>query len=87
MRMAAIGVALILAPGVAHAQENPACAKYKNDYEYNACLAKQGPKAGVSHPGVAPAHDAPAATGHGGPLVTRDKRGRVEAVFEIAPKK
>ena len=28
----------------AWAQDNPACAKFTNDFEYNACLAKVGPE-------------------------------------------
>lgn len=75
---------LVALAGAAHAQDNPACAKFKNDYEYNACLAKLGPKAWPSHA----AGEAPAASGsHGGPVVTRNKRGRMEAVFDVGSKK
>ena len=87
MRIAASGVALILICGAAHAQDNQVCAKYKNDYEYNACLAKQGPKAGATRPGTAPAYDAAATRGRGAVAVTRNKRGRVEAVFDVGRKK
>jgi hypothetical protein len=87
MRFAFAGVALLMLAGAAKAQDNPACAKFKNDFEYNACLAKIGPKAGVTHSTAAPAYDVPAVAGHNAMSVTRNKRGRAEAVFDITPKR
>lgn len=92
MRFGLIGVALLGLSGAAQAEDSPACAKFTNDFQYNACLAKQGPKAGVTHSTEAPASDAPAygapaGKAQSGLSVTRNKRGRMEAVFEIPPKK
>ncbi|MFZ2109609.1 MAG: hypothetical protein WAV18_30245 [Roseiarcus sp.] len=62
MRTFLIAAALILVSSVAPAwaEDNPACAKFENPLEYNACLAKLGPKAGATlavpeSAGVAPA--------------------------------
>jgi hypothetical protein len=87
MRLALVGVAWLALAGAAVAEDSPACAKFTNDFEFNACLAKQGPKAGVTHATGAPAFDAPAGRGSAGPLVTRTKHGRMQAIFDIAPKK
>ena len=50
MRPILIAAALILlsSGGPAGAEDNPACAKFENPLEYNACLAKQGPRAGAT---------------------------------------
>ena len=50
MRTFLIAAALILVSSVAPAwaEDNPACAKFENPLEYNACLAKLGPKAGAT---------------------------------------
>jgi hypothetical protein len=86
MRLALAGVMLLSLTDFASAQqENPACAKYKNDFEYNACLARIGPKAGVAHDMAPPADER--AAGHPGVVATRNKHGRMEAVFTIAPRK
>jgi hypothetical protein len=87
MRIAASGVVWLLICGAAHAQGNPACDKYKNDYEYNACLAKQGPKAGATRATAAPGFDGSVTGGRGALAVKRNKRGRSEAVFDVAPRK
>jgi hypothetical protein len=71
MRTILIAAALVLVSSVAPAlaQDNPACAKFQEPLEYNACLAKLGPKAGATlaapeSAGVAPAvRAAPAARG------------------------
>ena len=48
--------------GSARAQDDPRCAQYREPMEYNACLARQGPKAngvGQLHGGPQPARAAP----------------------------
>ena len=93
MRFAGASGALLmmLYSSGALAQDNPACAKFTNDFEYNACLAKVGPKAGATHDIPPPAFDAPVGKGQaaaqGGLAVSRNKRGRMEAVFSIPPRK
>jgi len=69
MRTILIAAALVLASGgaPARAQDNPACAKFQEPLEYNACLAKLGPKAGATlavpeSAGAAPVVRAAAAT-------------------------
>jgi hypothetical protein len=50
MRTFLIAAALILVSSVAPAwaEDNPACAKFENPLEYNACLARLGPRAGAT---------------------------------------
>jgi hypothetical protein len=38
-------LAAVAVSGSAHAQDDPACAKYQEPLAYNACLASHGPKA------------------------------------------
>ncbi len=38
----------MLTAASAHAEDNPACARFENPLEYNACLAKLGPRAGAT---------------------------------------
>ncbi|MGO9418013.1 hypothetical protein [Roseiarcus sp.] len=47
MRAAAASLALLAAalPGLARAEDDPACAKFTEPLAYNACLASHGPKA------------------------------------------
>jgi hypothetical protein len=48
--------------GSARAQDNPACAQYREPMAYNACLAQHGPKAsgvGQLHGGPQPGRAAP----------------------------
>ncbi len=55
--LAALGCA-----GSAQAQDDPRCAQYREPMAYNACLARQGPKAngvGQLHGGPQPGHAAP----------------------------
>ena len=52
--------------GSARAQDNPACAQYREPMAYNACLAQHGPKAN----GVGQLHG-------GGPQTGRAAQGRV----------
>ncbi len=86
MRLALAGVILLSLTGLASAQqENPACAKFKNDFEYNSCLARLGPRAGATHDIAPPANER--AASRPGVVATRNKRGRMEAVFDISPKK
>ena len=63
---ARVAIALCLAalawPGSALAQDDPRCAQYREPMAYNACLARQGPKAnnvGQLHGGPQPARAAP----------------------------
>ncbi len=82
----ALGIFIVLAwAGAAHAQDNPACAKYEAPLAYNACLAKLGPKAGVTHATAAPMGVAPVRT-RGLMSMTRNRRGRMQAVFAIKGK-
>ncbi len=86
----AFGILSLLAwTGSAVAQDNPACAKYESPLAYNACLAKLGPKAGATRAEAAPAYGAPAAIRgtHGLVTVTHGRRGRVEAVFSLPPRR
>ena len=48
--MILIAATLILVSSVAPvwADDNPACAKFENPLEYNACLARLGPRAGAT---------------------------------------
>jgi hypothetical protein len=49
-------------PGSALAQDDPACAQYREPMAYNACLARHGPKAngvGQLHGGPQPGRSAP----------------------------
>jgi len=84
MRVAFGMLALLASTLSAPAEDNPACAKYDSPLAYNACLAKLGPKAGATRASPAPEEESSRA-----PHWTRwlSKRGRVEAVFPIAPKK
>jgi hypothetical protein len=62
MRTFLIAAALVLVASVAPAwaEDNPACAKFENPLEYNACLARLGPRAGATLAVPAPAGAAPA---------------------------
>jgi hypothetical protein len=88
MRVAFGMLALLAGTAPALAQDNPACAKYENPLAYNACLAKLGPKAGATRAESAPGYDGPAAVRrtHGLVTITRNRRGRVEAVFSVRPR-
>jgi hypothetical protein len=50
MRLITFAAAVVFVSSAAsvHAQDNPACAKFESPLEYNACLAKQGPRAGAT---------------------------------------
>ena len=43
----ALGFAALAWAGSARAQDNPACAQYREPMAYNDCLARHGPKAGA----------------------------------------
>jgi len=47
MRVATLllAVAAAVSPGLARAEDNPACARFEEPLAYNACLASHGPKA------------------------------------------
>jgi hypothetical protein len=89
MRVAFGMLSLLAWTAPAPAEDNPACAKYESPLAYNACLAKLGPKAGAAHASGAPVYDSPGAPSRASGLVSmvRNKRGRVEAVFTILPRK
>ncbi len=82
MRGAFSIVVLVALAGAARAEDNPACAKYQEPLAYNACLAKLGPRTGVTHSSSAPTMGAPSRT-RGLLSMTRGRRGRVQAVFSI----
>jgi hypothetical protein len=56
----AAAVILLSGGGPAEAEDNPACARFENPLEYNACLAKQGPRAGATLAVPEPGGAAPA---------------------------
>ena|SRR5271155_3629745 len=97
MRTILIAAALILVSSVAPAwaDDNPACAKFENPLEYNACLARLGPRAGATlavpeSPGAAPA--VRAASGTRGVrsmhafVAPRRSNGRVRMEFTVTPR-
>jgi len=58
----ALYLAALAWAGSARAQDNPACAQYREPMAYNACLAQHGPKAngvGQLHGGPQPGRAAP----------------------------
>ena len=86
-----IALAFVASPAIAHAGDDPACAKYREALAYNACLASHGPKANIGGAhgdgGGAPArrwasgNEAP--NGHRAwPRETR-RRGRARMEFEV----
>ncbi|MFZ0210532.1 MAG: hypothetical protein WAL59_31255 [Roseiarcus sp.] len=97
MRTFLIAAALVIVSSGApvRAEDNPACAKFENPLEYNACLAKLGPKAGATlavpeSAGVAPAvRIAPATRGvrsmHAF-AAPRRSNGRVRMEFTVTPR-
>ena len=97
MRTLLIAAALVIistgAP--AQAEDNPACAKFENPLEYNACLAKLGPRAGptlaVPEPAgpVRAVRAAPPARGvHSMHAFAAPRRsnGRVRMEFTVTPR-
>ena len=75
------------APG--RADDNSACAKFENPLEYNACLAKLGPRAGATLAVPEPA--GPAAATRRLPAMrafagARRTGGRVRMEFTIRPR-
>ena len=86
MRSILIAAALVLVSGGAPARaDNPACAKFENPLEYNACLARLGPRAGATR-GVPEQPAAPATRGVRSMRAfagARRTRGRVHMEFTI----
>lgn len=79
-------------PGLARAEDNPACAKLEEPLEYNACLASHGPKAtdvgGAARPaGAAPvnpyAKAAPAPRRLTGRSTAARRHGRMHMEFNV----
>ena len=54
MRALLLAVSAAALPGLAHAQDDPACARFDDPLAYNACLASHGPKANDIGRGAAP---------------------------------
>ncbi len=82
----AAALTLLASGGPADAEDNPACAKFENPLEYNACLAKQGPRAGatLAVPEPAPAARAPRGVRSMRAFPrARPTRGRVRMEFTI----
>ena len=73
-----LALSLIAAPAVAQAPS--ACMKFEEPLAYNACLARQGPKAAATRSGREP-RGAPREAG-----VQRGPHGRMRAVFSIEPR-
>jgi hypothetical protein len=97
MRTILIAAALILGSSVAPAwaDDNPACAKFENPLEYNACLARLGPRAGAtlavpeSAGAVRAVRAAPPARGvHSMHAFAAPRRsnGRVRMEFTVTPR-
>ena len=97
MRTILFAALVLVSPGApARAQDNPACAKFENPLEYNACLAKQGPRAGatlaVPEPAGGPVRamrTAPPARGvHSMHAFAAPRRsnGRVRMEFTVTPR-
>jgi hypothetical protein len=64
----ALCLAALAWPGSALAEDDPRCAQYREPMAYNACLARQGPRAngvGQVHGGPQPAHAAPHRVSYG----------------------
>jgi len=88
MRSILIAAALVFVASAAsvHAEDNPACAKFENPLEYNACLARLGPRAGATLAVPEPGGAAPAARGVRSMRAfagTRRTGGRVRMEFTI----
>ena len=45
MRVLLLAAAVAVLPGLAEAEDDPACARFEEPLAYNACLASHGPKA------------------------------------------
>jgi hypothetical protein len=97
MRAFLIAAALILVSSVAPAwaDDNPACAKFENPLEYNACLARLGPRAGATLAVPESAGAAPAVRAASGTRGVRSMhafatpprtKGRVRMEFTITPR-
>lgn len=69
--------------GSARAEDDPACAQYREPMAYNACLARHGPKAN----GVGQLHDGGRQPGRGAPnrLSYGHSRGAPSSLFRGAP--
>ncbi len=86
MRIVVLFLALLLAADVARAEDYPECAQYKNDFAYNACLARHGPKGYLGQPAPGPRAEAPGGPAPGryaAPPLRRGRHGRVRAVFPV----
>ena len=97
MRTILIAAALVLVSSVAPAgaEDNPACAKFENPLEYNACLARLGPRAGATLAVPESAGAAPAVRAASGTRGVRSMhafatpprtKGRVRMEFTITPR-
>jgi hypothetical protein len=78
----ALCLAILAWPGSALAEDDPRCAQYREPMAYNACLARQGPKAngvGQLHGGPQPGRAAPNRASYG------HNRGAPSTLFRGAP--
>jgi hypothetical protein len=96
MRTILFAALVLISTGApARAEDNPACAKFENPLEYNACLAKLGPKAGSTlavpepaGPGRAMRAAPPARGVHSMHAFAAPRRsnGRVRMEFTVTPR-
>ena len=91
--MPALAIGAILSGAPAWAQDNPACAKFQEPLAYNACLARMGPPARGTRAIPEPQGQSDEPRGAAGPhardgfAVAHEKRGRVRAEFDVAPRR
>jgi hypothetical protein len=76
---ALMAIFIVLSAAPALAEDNPACAKYQQPLDYNACLARQGPPARMVRATPAPR----AAILRGRPAFVHAHAGRAHAIFTI----
>jgi hypothetical protein len=90
MRLALAIAAVLLGATATMAEDNLACAKFQAPMEYNACLARLGPRAGAVQAAQQPRV---ATTPHGAKpnpryaLPARRSAGRVRMEFTIRPRR
>ncbi len=93
MRALLLAVSAAALPGLAHAQDEPACARFDEPLAYNACLASHGPKAKDIGTGAAPSAASRSDSEEGAPVEApkrpraaprfAQRHGRVHMVFRF----
>jgi hypothetical protein len=94
MRTLLLAAAAAVLPGLARAEDNPACARFEDPLAYNACLASHGPKAndvGTRSESealrrVGPEAEGPAAGPHRRPVAAAHaarRHGRIHMEFRV----